>query len=932
MKTITSLTFLAFTFCAVFLDPAGAQPLTITTIAGQYTNVNFLNRVGTNALFMNPGPMAADQAGNLYVIDGNYDAASVGSCIRKISPDHTVTTFAGDPYQSGYVDATGTNARFGQLSGIAVDKNGYIYVSDGNPVSVNNTDGNIRKISPSGVVTTPTVKLNVELTSIAVDSSGNIYVAGFDFTTEQLVVEKITPNGVVSIMSKKSPDGPGDCGLAVDGAGIVYDAFGYGIDKFSPDGTKTIWVGSRAGGTELDGIGTNAAFTTAFAIALDRSGGAYVTDDGTIRYVSPAGVVSTVAGLAGQAPTTNNDGVGSNARFSDAFLCGIAVDTAGNVYRTDPGSATVLKGVPPSLPPIGSFTESPGGTPVRSSNPWQFTAYFTNVVSDLRLHVQSTTTTNNDGSWADLPDGGQMADKDGNWTLNTTDVLTGTQYFRVVASAPGYADNASAAVGPETVLDGIAPFGFFKWETTYPNESGTLWVFNIDESSVISGLNLRVQSNQDGKGWNDLPGGQMTRFGSTWALNTTNVPTGQVSFRVVAFAPNYINRISASLGPFTITPPLPTVTESSSTGGTFTLDSIMGPTPQQIYFKAVQAAVVKFGCVDTVQYNSAVNLAGEQYAAVVLQIEKDQNVPILAVNMGQNSTLILVGAITGNAALIGDNGSQLIGTSGSILTHDAGTIAAVVSTDGAGLISQDGSGLISQDGSGLISQDGSGLISQDGSGLTGHALAAVSVASKTPLTPSPKIPAPTQPTFTGQMTINGNYSQFPGTALIIGIAGTNTLSDGAQQFDQLVVNGQVNFLGGTIDFVLLDPDDQTNLANAFQPPDGATFDVVVASNIVVGTVHILGPVWGDGLFFKGGVVTRDDGLQAVRLTATHIPPQLFIQNDGSGLNLIYGTNYTGYTVESSTNLTDWTPYSTGANVVPLDPTASASQFFRMSKP
>jgi hypothetical protein len=148
-----------------------------------------------------------------------------------------------------------------------------------------------------------------------------------------------------------------------------------------------------------------------------------------------------------------------------------------------------------------------------------------------------------------------------------------------------------------------------------------------------------------------------------------------------------------------------------------------------------------------------------------------------------------------------------------------------------------------------------------------------------------------------------------------------------------VVNGQANFLGGTIDFVLLDPDDQTNLANAFQPPDGATFDVVVASNILVNALAVSGPIWGDGQFFSGSVVTRDDGLQAVRLVATHIPPQIFIQNAGSELQLIYATNYTGYTVESTPSLsaTNWTAFSTGTNVIVLSPT-NTSRFFRLSHP
>jgi len=179
------------------------------------------------------------------------------------------------------------------------------------------------------------------------------------------------------------------------------------------------------------------------------------------------------------------------------------------------------------------------------------------------------------------------------------------------------------------------------------------------------------------------------------------------------------------------------------------------------------------------------------------------------------------------------------------------------------------------------------------------------------------------------MTINGNYYQFGGT-LMIGIAGTNTLDEGAQQFDQLVVSGTAYLIGGGIAFELFDPDDQTNRADVFQPADGATFDVVVASNIVASAVHIRGPVWGDGLFFSGSVVTCDDGLQAVRLTATHIPAQIFLQNAGSELHLVYGTNYTGYTVESSPNLSDWSTFSTGTNVVELNPT-DANQFFRLSK-
>jgi hypothetical protein len=138
MRIIPSLKILAITFCAAFLNTAGAQPLTITTIAGQFKQSTLKNGVGTNALFYAPSGICADAAGNLYVIDLN--------AIRKISSKLTVNTIQGIESDVGYQDAS-TNALFADPWDLAVDKNGYIYVADwGNNV--------VRKISPLGVVTT----------------------------------------------------------------------------------------------------------------------------------------------------------------------------------------------------------------------------------------------------------------------------------------------------------------------------------------------------------------------------------------------------------------------------------------------------------------------------------------------------------------------------------------------------------------------------------------------------------------------------------------------------------------------------------------------------------------------------------------------------------------------------------------------------------
>jgi hypothetical protein len=834
VKIIPFVALLAFSFCAALPDTSLAQPLTITTIAGQYGNQYFQDGVGTNATFDSIGPMAADQAGNLYVIE-------VAS-IQKISPDHTVTTFAGNPAQAGHLDATGTDARFGSIQDIAVDKNGYLYVTDymiginGYPLYY------IRKISPSAVVTTLTVDVNSSgfrpgYTSIAVDSSGNIYLSGGGAVTYSSAIGKITPDGVVSILAEEEyvAGFDGFNGMTVDGAGIVYVAIGSGIQKISPDGTVTTWVGSPidTGGTELDGIGTNAAFYGANGIALDRAGGAYVTDyrGKTIRYVSPAGGVTTVAGLANTSPTTSNDGVGSDARFRDPE--GIAMDTAGNVYITDAYGDTVLKGVPPSLPPIGSFSESPGGTPVRFNNPWQFTAYFTNIVSDLRLRVQSTTTTNDEGSWTDLPGnlsmtdvdgnwnlnttnvptgtqyfrvvasapgyldsasaavgpeivlgppplppigsfsespggtpvrssnpwqftasystlvsdlrlhvqsttttniqgswtdlpyGGQMADQDGNWTLNTTDVPTGIRYFRVDASAPGYADSASAAVGPETVLDGIAPFGFFSWNTTGPQRNGALWTFTITEPSIISDLRLVVQSSPDNlSSWSDLPdGGQMGHIDATWTLNTTNLPLGQQFFRVVASAPTYFDRNSASVGPFNIEAALIPFTITTSGAGYHVLDLNAPPEMQDpakmVYLTAVANAIVQYIITGNLEQElAAVTLAADQFASVELKVGTGQTLTLPALNAGPGASVELKGTINGEVTLISQDGGSFISQDGGSLTYDA--VPAGIVASGAGNIVASGAGNIVASGAGNIVASGAGnIVSTGGSKVVG---------------------------------------------------------------------------------------------------------------------------------------------------------------------------------------------------------------------
>src|SRR5438477_45604 len=135
----------------------------------------------------------------------------------------------------------------------------------------------------------------------------------------------------------------GPSGVAVDGAGNVYvaDTFNQTIRKVAPRGMVTTLAGLAGNAGSTDGTGSDARVADPNGVAVDSAGNVYVADTGNneIRKVTPAGAVTTLAGLAGNAGST--DGTGSAARF--AAPNGVAVDSGGNVYVADTGNYTIRK-------------------------------------------------------------------------------------------------------------------------------------------------------------------------------------------------------------------------------------------------------------------------------------------------------------------------------------------------------------------------------------------------------------------------------------------------------------------------------------------------------------------------------------------------------------------------------------------------------------
>lgn len=206
--------------------------------------------------------------------------------------------------------------------------------------------------------------------ALAADGAGNVYIADSNNQT----IRKITAAGTVTTLAGSagvfgSSDGKGSLaqfsspqGVAVDKAGNLYvtDTNNQTVRRISPAGVVTTLAGTAGITGSADGNGGEAQFDLPSGVAVDGSGNIYVADSNnqTIRKITPAGTVITFAGSAGIHGAT--DGLGGAARFSGPQ--GVAVDGSGNVYVADTNNQAVRK-----ISPAGNVTTLAGAVGVAGS-------------------------------------------------------------------------------------------------------------------------------------------------------------------------------------------------------------------------------------------------------------------------------------------------------------------------------------------------------------------------------------------------------------------------------------------------------------------------------------------------------------------------------------------------------------------------------------
>jgi RHS repeat-associated protein len=342
----------------------------INTIAGNGTgSYGGDGGPATAASLSEPGAVAVGPDGSLYIADTLNDR------IRKVTPDGTISTVAGDGTCKCLGDGgPAIAASLSRPGGIAVGPDGSLYISDtqDNRVREVTSDGAINTIAGTGTQGysgdgAPATAANLNNPEgVAVGTDGSIYIAD----SGNSVIRKVAPDGTISTVAGNGVSSYGGNGLLAtkaelnhpedvtegpDGSLYISDTSNAVIRKVTPSGIISTVAG---GGAPPSGLGdggpaTAASLDVPSGVAVGADGTLYIADtnNAVIRKVVPDGTISTVAGSNG---TQGPSGYGGPTTAAGLVSpTGVAVDPDGNIYITDSGANRILKVAPP-LPGVST--------------------------------------------------------------------------------------------------------------------------------------------------------------------------------------------------------------------------------------------------------------------------------------------------------------------------------------------------------------------------------------------------------------------------------------------------------------------------------------------------------------------------------------------------------------------------------------------------
>jgi uncharacterized protein (TIGR03437 family) len=298
----------------------------ITTVAGISTAETYAGDGGpaTQASLNEPNGIAFDNAGNMYIADTGNDV------VRKVNSSGIISTVAGNNYSAYSGDGgPAIDASLSEPTSVAFDATGNMYIADSNNdcIRIVTPDQNINTFAgqcsyplfqgDGGLATQ--AKLNKPY-SVAVDADGNVYISD----TENQRIRVVTPDGIINTIAGNGTagfnDGPAlqaefwsPSGIALDASGSIYiaDKSNFRIRKLLPNGNVVTVAGNGSPGYSGSGVAATSAemYFPQGVFADNSTGSVYVAD--TQNDVVRELTVSNASSL----PSVSKGGVTSAYQF-----------------------------------------------------------------------------------------------------------------------------------------------------------------------------------------------------------------------------------------------------------------------------------------------------------------------------------------------------------------------------------------------------------------------------------------------------------------------------------------------------------------------------------------------------------------------------------------------------------------------------------------